>query len=141
MKSILRLLFATWILPVFGKSLLTPTITYVDSTGPVTRVGFNIAASGSYVSGGDTVNLSTAGADPNFIGMVPAIESLSAPIDFDVWDMGGQITYVVAPVVGATAATCKVKFATALTTELSAASYPAGLTGAKLVGEAVFNKI
>jgi hypothetical protein len=141
MKSFLRLLFQLWIAPAFGKFLLTPTITYIDSTGPVTRVGFNIVASGSYVAGGDTLNLSTAGADPAFVGMVPAIEALGGPIDFDVWDAGGNIANGVFPVKGTTAATCKVKFTSAFNSELSAGAYPAALTGATLMGEAVFNKL
>lgn len=120
---------------------LTPTITYIDATGPVIRVGFNVAAAGNYVAGGDTLNLSTAAADPAFVGMVPAIESLGAPLDFDVWDQSGNIADSVFPVVGLTAATCKVKFASSFGGELAASAYPAAITGGKLVGEAVFNKL
>jgi hypothetical protein len=139
MKSILRLFFQLWILPAFGKSLLTVTITYIDSSN-VLRVGFNIAATGSYVTGGDTVNFSTASQDPLFQGMVAAIESLSAPIDLDIWDAGGDVTYILAAVIGATAATCKLKIASSLGSEISGA-YPVGITGGKIIGEAVFNKL
>jgi len=121
--------------------MLTPTITFIDATGPQIRAGFKLAASGNYSTGGDTVNLAGAAAAPSFIGMVPQIEALGAPIAFNVWDQSGQITYIIAPVAGTTQSNNKVKFATALTSELSADAYPAGLTGAQLVGEAVFNKL
>jgi hypothetical protein len=143
MKRILRFLFSMWILPAAGKFALAVTITYVDATGPVIRVGFNLAPSGSYVTGGDTVNLSTATQDPSYVGMVPAIESLGAPIDFDIWDTSGDILYATYPVMGATAATCKLKRSASGTfgTELAAAAYPAGIVTDKLMGEAVFNKL
>jgi hypothetical protein len=121
---------------------LTATITYVkgDGGGPI-RVGFNAVLSGNYPTGGDTVNLATALPDPNFVGLCPAVESLGPPIDFDCWDVSGQITYVVAPTIGATpAAAGKVRLATALTTELANGAYPGSATSMKLQGEAVFNK-
>jgi hypothetical protein len=143
MKSLLRFLFECWVAPAFGKFLLAVTITYVDATGPVIRVGFNILPSGNYVTGGDTLNLSTAGQDPLYVGGVAAIEALGAPIDLDVWDASGDILFGVYPVIGATAATCKVKRTASGTfgTELSAGAYPAGILADKLMGEAVFNKL
>lgn len=120
---------------------LLATITYVKSDGQLIRVGFNIAASGNYPSGGDTLNLSTAGQDPAFIGTVPAIESLGGPINLDVWDAGGNITNGVFPVLGSSGANSKVKFTSAFNTELAAGAYPGSITGGKLMGEAVFNKV
>jgi hypothetical protein len=143
MKSLLKLFWECWVAPAFGKFLLTPTITYVDATGPVIRVGFNILSSGNYATGGDTLNLSTAGQDPLYQGMVAQIESLGPPIDLDVWDASGDILYAVYPILGATAATCKVKRSGSGTfgTELAAGAYPAGILADKLMGEAVFNKL
>lgn len=141
MKTIFRALFTLWILPVFGKSLLNLTMTYVDATGPVIRVGGKGTATVNYVAGGDTANLGGATQDPVFIGQVPAIESLSGPIDFDFWSVGGDITYAVFPVIGTTAGNCKVKFASALGSELAAGAYPSQITGDSFNWEAVFNKV
>jgi hypothetical protein len=141
MKSLFRLFFQLWLLPAFGKFLLTPTITYVDATGPVIRIGFNLVASGAYSTGGDTINLQTAAQDPAFVGQVASIESLGGPIDFDVWDAGGNIANGVFPVKGSTSANSKAKFTSAFNTELSAGAYPGSITGATLMGEAVFNKL
>jgi hypothetical protein len=140
MKSLFRLFFQLWILPSFGKFTMTPTLVYVDATGPVIRVGFNVAVSGNYVAGGDTINLSTAAQDPAFVGLVAAIESLGAPIDFDCWDAGGDITYIVAPSIGTTAANNKVKIGSSLGSEISGAYSSLSVT-LKLIGEAVFNKL
>jgi hypothetical protein len=140
MKTLMRLLFELWIVPAFGKFTMTPTITYVDATGPVIRVGFNVALAGNYVAGGDTVNLATAAQDPAFVGMVPAVESLGAPIDFDCWDAGGDITYIVAPKIGTTASNNKVKIGSALGSEISGAYSGLSVT-LQLMGEAVFNKL
>ena len=140
MKSIFNLFFQLWILPLLGKFIMTPTITYIDATGPVIRVGFNVALSGNYVAGGDTVNLSAAGQDPAFVGQVAAIESLGAPIDFDCWDVSGDITYIIAPKMGTTGANNKVKIASALGSEVSGAYSGLSVTP-QLIGEAVFNKL
>jgi hypothetical protein len=140
MKTFLRMLFEMWIAPAFGKSLLAVTITYIDATGPVIRVGFNLAASGNYVAGGDTINLLTAAQDPAFVGQVASVESLGGPIDFDVWDTGGDITYIIAPKMGTTAANNKVKIASSLGSEISGAYSSLSVT-LQLIGEAVFNKL
>jgi len=122
---------------------LTVTITYVDDTGPIIRVGFNAVATGSYPTGGDVVNLATALPDPNFIGMVPAVESLGPAIDFDIWDVSGQITYLLQPVIGTTnpAAAGKLFIQSSLGTQLAAGAYAAAALAMKIQGEAVFNKV
>jgi hypothetical protein len=120
------------------------SITYVDATGPVIRVGFNLTPSGTYTTGGDTVNLASATQDPAFQGMLPQIEALGAPIDLDIWDGGGNLANPVFPVLGSTQANNKVKVATAFNTELgNAVSYSGNLIsgGSKLMGEAVFQKL
>jgi hypothetical protein len=118
------------------------TLTYVKSDGQMIRVGFNAVASGTYPTGGDTINLATAGQDPAFIGDVAEIESTGAPIDFDIWDVGGNIANGLQPVIGTSvAAAGKAKFTSAFNTELANSGYPGSITGSKLQGEAVFNKV
>lgn len=120
---------------------LAVTITYVLRAGSQLRIGFKLAPSGTYVTGGDTVNFSTATADPTFVGMVPQVEALGAPLSLDIWSQGGNITTVYVPLVGLTAATCKMKGYSALTTEFTAAAYPASALADTIVGEATFNSL
>lgn len=120
---------------------LTPTITYVDATGPVIRVGFNLAASGTYPTGGDTVNLSTAAVDPAYVGMVPSIEALGAPIDMDIWDAGGGFTTGVAASIGTTNANNKMLAFSAFGTQIGNGTAYSGLSIGKLIGEAVYAKL
>ena len=124
--------------------MLTPTITYVDSTGPVIRIGFNLATSGTYTNkanGGDKFNLATAAQDPLYQGMIAYVAALlGTPLDVDVWDAGGDVTTIVAAVLGTNLTNCYVMLASALGTELgNGAGYPGSVT--KLIGEAVFNKL
>ncbi len=101
---------------------------------------FNIVPSGSYVTGGDTLDLTKMTQDINFIGMVPGfIPGDQAPISIDVWDVGGNVTNGVIMVAGTTQANNKVKFLTAFGTELGAGAYPASITNSKFQGQAVFN--
>ncbi len=121
---------------------LAVTITYVAKVGSQVRIGFKLAPSGTYVTGGDTVNFSTAAVDPAFVGMCPATESLGAPLSFDVWPGGGNITTFYSTVLGTTAATCKLKVASALNTEATGGSaYPASVLADTIVGEATFNNV
>lgn len=120
------------------------SITYITATGVVIRVGFNLAPSGTYPTGGDTVNLAAATQDPLFVGEVAQIEALGAPINLDIWDQGGNIANPVVPVLGSLQTNCKVIVETAFNTQLgNGTSYAANLIsgGSKLVGEAVFNKL
>jgi hypothetical protein len=122
------------------------TITYVDATGPVIRVGFNIALAGTYPTGGDPVNLAIAAADPLYVGMVPDIIALGAPIDVDMWDSGGDVAHTFWPILaGVTNQTPKLKIATSNNqTELANNTAYAGntiVTVGKIIGEAVFAKL
>jgi hypothetical protein len=120
--------------------MLQVSITKVIADGQNCRVSFNLIPSGNYVAGGDIVDFTKAVQDPAFFGTVPYIPSDQGPIDFDVWDAGGNIANGVFPVAGSTQSNNKVKFTSAFNTELAAGAYPAAITGTKLQGEAVFNK-
>lgn len=121
---------------------LTPTITYVARLGTQVRVGFKLAPSGTYVTGGDTVNFAAAQGDPAFVGTVPDIVALGPPLLFDVWSNGGNITTFYVPLLGTTQANAKLKVASALTTEITgAAAYPASVLADTIVGEATFNAL
>ncbi len=67
-------------------------ITNVNSGGNSIYVTFNVALSGSYVTGGDPLNFTSGGtlpaiADPTFVGLLAGVESC---INIDVWSMGGN---------------------------------------------------
>lgn len=120
------------------------TITYVAKLGSQLRVGFKVALSGSYPTGGEIINLATAAQDANFQGMAAAVEALGAPLSIDMWTQAGNITTFYAPVLGTSPANSKMKVATALTTEVSAGTYAANAPTAAadtIVGEATFNNL
>jgi hypothetical protein len=119
---------------------LAISITSVEPAGDKVRVLFNITPSGNYVTGGDTLDFTKATQDANFIGAVAMVPSSQAPVSLDVWDAGGNIANGVFPSLGTTQANSKLKFTSAFNTELSAAAYPAAITGSKLQGEAIFHK-
>jgi hypothetical protein len=59
-------------------------INSIEASGDnITITGF-LTLSGTYPTGGDTVNLTTATADPSFVGLIPAAPS-SVVLNFDVW--------------------------------------------------------
>lgn len=121
------------------------SITYVDATGPVIRIGFNIFLSGTYPTGGDLLNFMTAVQDPLYQGMYAGVEALGAPVDIDCWDVGGDLTHFEMAILGTTIVNSKIKISTSSNqTELANLTAYAGnaiLTVAKLIGEAVFNKL
>lgn len=124
--------------------MLTPTITYIGKVGSQIRVGFKLAPSGTYTTGGDTVDLATAATDPALIGPGTAIPASTAPINIDIWDESGNVGVTagtaVFPVAGTNSSNCKMKCVTALGTELgNGLAYPASVLAATLVGEASFN--
>ena len=121
---------------------LACNITYVGRLGSQVRVGFKLIPSGTYPTGGDTINFATAGVDPSFVGMCPDIPSFGPPINLDIWSNGGNITTVYVPVVGTTQINSKMKGYSALTTEFTgAAAYPASALADTIVGEATFNAL
>src|SRR6202142_3767047 len=120
---------------------LAVNITYVARIGSQFRIGFKLIPSGTYPTGGDSVNFATAGVDPNFVGMIPQVMALGAPLSFDIWSNGGNITTVYVPVLGTTQANNKIKGNLGLNTEFSAGAYPASALADTIVGEATFNSL
>jgi hypothetical protein len=121
---------------------LAVTITCVTRQGTQIRVGFKAAPGGTYTTGGDVINFATAAVDPLFVGNVPAVEALGAPLSLDAWSNGGNITTFYVPVLGTTIANCKLKGASALGTEFTGGSaYPASALADTIVGEATFNAL
>jgi hypothetical protein len=113
----------------------------VDSSNQSNLIIYGtLVFSGSYVSGGDTLNFLTAGTTQGGMG-ADAIKSLSLP----------QFSQIVeAPVVGTAASGYTYLFAPGTTqangavqlflggTQLSAGAYPAGVTGAVVRGRFEF---
>jgi len=118
-------------------------ITSVQAVGQQLRVAFNLIPSGNYTTavGGDTLDFTTAVPDPAFVGMLAAIESFGPALSLDVWDAGGNLANGIFPVIGTALNNNKVKFTSAFNTELGSGAYPGSITGSKLQGEAIFNKL
>ena len=142
MKSILKLLFQLWILPILGKFATSVSITKVIADDQDCTVYFNLPLTGNYPAGGDTINFETAVQDPAFQGNVAEIPASQAPVSLLLWDASGELLFQIAAVLGTTQANSKVKFGASATfgTQLAAGAYPAGLTGASIQGQAVFHK-
>lgn len=100
-----------------------------------------LVCSGSYVTGGDTVDFTKAIADPTFIGMVPAIESSLAGFAFDAWSAGGNIANGYFPIEGNAQNNCKLKITSAFNTELAAGAYPGAITGDTIDFQIAFFKL
>src|ERR1700723_154825 len=99
------------------------TITYVAKVGSQLRIGYKLTPSGSYPSGGDTVNFATASQDPLFVGSAASVEALGAPISMDVWSQGGNTTIGYVASIGTTIANSKVLLYTALGTPATPGTY------------------
>jgi len=111
---------------------LSITITDIDAGADNICVFGTLAASGSYSTGGDTLDFTTVGSQ---------IAASQAPVQ--VW-IGGTTgdAYGFVRAASPTLANGKVKINTASNTELAASSYPARITGdANIQFEAVFNKL
>jgi hypothetical protein len=119
------------------------SVTQVIQGAMGTMVIFNITLTGSYVTGGDTLDFTKATQDASFQGSysIP-IESSLAPLQLDIWDQSGlaigATSYYAAPVIGSTLANSKIKIAAnGAFTEFSAGAYAAGLLAAKFTGSLV----
>ncbi|HEX3156798.1 MAG TPA: hypothetical protein VHV32_19370 [Candidatus Angelobacter sp.] len=129
-------------------------ITNVDASTQSIYVTFNVVLSGSYPTGGDLLNFATATADPQFVGLLAAVES-SSLINIDVWSMGGGtigasnlVSYDPVVTKSGTPATInpasgiKLKVsALSATTEHAAGAYESQYTGDIITGMAVFTKL
>lgn len=126
---------------------LAITITAIDSTPQGGfEITFNVVASGSYVTGGDTLNFSTATPDPLFTGAFAGIPGSGAgPMQLDVWSQNGFVTNPYFPVIGSNITNSKLKILNAYgtSTEVTAGTYAANAAGVltdKITGFAVFPK-
>jgi hypothetical protein len=119
------------------------SITKVIADGQDCTVYFNLPLTGSYVTGGDTVDFTKAVQDAAFQGMAAVIPASAAPISLEIWDASGNILNQIAPILGALQTNCKIKIGAASTfgTEFSAGVYSAGLLASKLEGRAVFHAL
>jgi hypothetical protein len=115
-------------------------ITKVVNDAQNARVTFNIIPSGNYTTGvgGDVLDFTQAVADPAFIGLIPQVIQLSAPISLDVWSQGGNIANQYVANLGTALNNSRMKITTAFNTELGTGAYPGSVTGDKICGEAVW---
>lgn len=124
--------------------MLVVTILGIDASPQGTfNVDFKVVASGSYATGGDTLNFSTAAPDPTFQGANPYIPFGGlGPVSLAINSAGGLLGYGYIPVIGANPAICKMKVNSIATlgTELSAGAYPSAVIADTIVGRAVFSK-
>lgn len=120
---------------------LAITITSVIPQGTDFFVMFNLVASGSYTTGGDTLDFTGATIDPTFVGeFPPQIPTSKGPKQLDVWSQGGNVTQFYVTSLGSALNNNKVLVYTASGSQIAASSYPAGVTGDKITGSAVFSK-
>jgi hypothetical protein len=111
---------------------LAITITDVDAGGHNLCVFGTLAASGSYSTGGDTLDFTTVAAQ---------LGASLAPVQVWVGGSSGD-AYSFIRAASPTLANGKVKVNTASNTELGAGAYPARITGdANIQFEAVFHKL
>jgi hypothetical protein len=102
----------------------------VDATGKQLYVAGVITASGSYTTGGDTLDLSNQSYIP----------SSQLPKQVSIFTQTGQV-FNYAFIRGTTLANSKVKIYGAGGTELTAGAYPAGITGDVIAFSAVYPKL
>ena len=111
---------------------LAITVTDIDAGGDNIYVFGTLSASGSYSTGGDTLDFTTVASQ---------IGASQAPVQ--VW-IGGTTgdAYAFVRAGSPTLANGKIKINTASNTELAASSYPSRITGdTSIQFEAVFNKL
>ena len=102
----------------------------VDSSGKQVYVAGIVTASGSYTTGGDTLDLSTQSYIP----------SAQLPKQASLFTQTGQV-YNYAFIQGAALNSCKVKIYAAGGTELAAGAYPSAITNDIIAFSAVYLKL
>jgi len=102
----------------------------VDSTGKQVYVAGIVTASGSYTTGGDTLDLSTQSFIP----------SAQLPKQVALFTQTGQV-YNYAFIQGAALNSCKVKIYAAGGTELASGAYPSAITSDIIAFSAVYLKL
>lgn len=119
---------------------VTLTITALYNFGQGSIYVGKATVSGNYSTGGDTVDFTTATQDASFLGTAAVLDTTQGPVNFDFWDVGGNIANGVFPVIGTTLKNNKVKFTSAFNTEVAAGAYPGSLTGTTFNWQASFVK-
>jgi hypothetical protein len=130
--------------------MLAVTITNIQAAGGELSVCFRVVPSGTYLTGGEIVNLAAAAQDVGFQGMAAVVPASGAPVTFCIWDQSGNTqrlaTTGVLGIAGTTPANGRMACTTTNGTELAnGAAYPATVLAAGaaggLVGEAIFRKL
>jgi hypothetical protein len=109
------------------------TVNRVDQGLNSTYVYGTLAFSGSYPTGGDTLNLAGLSGPGGAI-----VDVASLPHSIAVWGAASFGYGVPAPISTYTLSTIKLKITTASGTELAAGAYPAGVTGDQVFFECAF---
>ena len=117
---------------------ITLNVQNVDASGVVTWVTGMLSFSGSYSSGGDTLDWTTAIPQVGATGA--AIPSGSAPQQAVFESQNGNAGYYV-PVQGSGANNWKLKCFQGGGTEISAGAYPGSVTGDIVAFQAQFKKL
>jgi len=117
------------------------SVVSINSAGQQVRVAFNLVLTGNYPTGGDILDFTQILQDAAFQGIFGNIPSSQPPQQIDIWSQSGNLANHYYPVVGALQTNSKVKIDSAFNTELNAGAYPAGVTGDKIIGEAIFPKM
>lgn len=108
----------------------------------------NIALSGNYVAGGDTLDFTSAKLDPAFVGVNPPIlDSSVGPLQLDCWIQGGANTdaildYQLVPILGSALNNCKLMLGAedSFGTEYTAGAYGSDVTGLKIAFSLAISK-
>ena len=104
---------------------IASSLVSVDPTRRFVRRTLNLVFSGNYTTGGDTLDL-TATTNPNSLEGARAFSLV--PAQFAVQNVPDGYTAEI--LAGSALNNWKVKWYTASNTELAAAAYPAGISGA-----------
>lgn len=105
---------------------LAVQIDSINANDDIVIVTGVLVPSGSYVTGGDTVDFTSITKSSQFSGPVDSIPSASAPRNFDAWSGGGNLTRAYFPIQGSAQNNSKVKMnaSAGSGSELSAGAYP-----------------
>lgn len=121
---------------------LAVNVQSIDAKGDMVVVKGKLVASGSYTTGGDTVDFTALTFDALFTGPSQVIGTSGAPVQFGVWSEGGNVTRAYSGLIGSALNNNKVKFGgSTYASELAAGAYPADVTGDTIAFEASFKKL
>jgi hypothetical protein len=125
------------------------SITSLTAGGNNITITFIVTMTGSYPTGGDSLNFATATQDPLFVGIAAQVMSLSL-VEIDVASQGGNLTRSYIPICVKTGTPpvinpstgVKLKVSTtAFGTEHAAAVYESDILNDSISGSATFIKI